>query len=519
MQNVNENAVVIATIMNSIFNFVKTTNDSAKNNLREKRKINNSLTKSSIMQASKDLVMSFPVICSTSLSPQTAVMIQRAIELNCVTTLQMIFASASLTGDNGVEVIKQWHNNMSGDISMDDYFDYIESLGNGIGDGIKSGLSTLHNSTDYVKKYGERMIAECKRNEVYYPISNYNESSLLSYELSNGRDGNINIKVVNEANTKPVVDPDGLISIPYDDPTSPSGKNIMRITPTQYNEWQQNAKKIGTGLDAIAKMKANELQAKKDEESIANDKERLKNDAEKIAIAKLDSRHGYLQKQLLDSDIKKANELVPSMMVIRYYTKSVNSNGVAVQEEFVAGVKARLIGCDSMEIIDRIRLALENKVDLKNFIRATTGEIRFCKDFLLAIDQAKIEAKRNSKLSKTSPIWRSLQNRSTKSTFKRINRNTNTAAAITSLVISAEEVNRLNTIYNIDLYNISKARQIMEAYNFMEIVIVDEALEVARFLLDNGDKYFQDYSFTALRKEASESEMKKLINIVSATNR
>ena len=488
MQNVNENAVVIATIMNSIFNFVKTTNDSARDNLREKRKKPNSLTKSSIMQASKDLVMSFPVICSTSLSPQTAVMIQRAIELNCVTTLQMIFASASLTGDNGVEVIKQWHNNMSGDISMDDYFDYIESLGNGLGDGIKSGLATLHNSTDYVKKYGERMIAECKRNEVYYPISNYNESSLLSYELSNGRDGNINIKVVNEANTKPVVDPDGLISVPYDDPTSPSGKSIMRITPKQYNDWQQNAKKIGAGLDAIAKMKADELQAKKDEELIANDKERLKNDAEKIALAKLDSQHGYLQKQLLDSDIKKANELVPSMMVIRYYTKSVNSNEVAkVLFDFAKDAPA---------------LAVKG-ASIANAI----------------YDQAKIEAKRNSRLSKTSPIWRSLQNRSTRSTFKRINRNTNTAAAITSLVISAEEVNRLNTIYNIDLYNISKARQIMEAYNFMEIVIVDEALEVARFLLDNGDKYFQDYSFTALRKEASESEMKKLINIVSATNR
>ena len=59
----------------------------------------------------------------------------------------------------------------------------------------------------------------------------------------------------------------------------------------------------------------------------------------------------------------------------------------------------------------------------------------------------------------------------------------------------------------------------MEAYNFMEIVIADDSLEVARFLLDNGDKYFQDYSYSALRKEVGDADMKKLINIMATNNR
>ena len=95
----------------------------------------------------------------------------------------------------------------------------------------------------------------------------------------------------------------------------------------------------------------------------------------------------------------------------------------------------------------------------------------------------------------------------------------NTAAAITSLVISAEEVNRLSTQYNIDILNVKKAKEIMEAYNFMEIIIVDEALEVAKFLLDNNDGYFQDYSFAALQKETSDTELRKTVNLMASMNR
>ena len=184
MQSTNESAAAIGAIMSGILSFVKDVNTGAKDSYKDKKKNKpNYLTKSSIMSASKDLVMSFPVICSTAISSDTALMIQKAIESNCVSTLQMIFASASLQGNSGVEVIKQWHNNIIGDVSMDDYFDYIESLGSGLDNALNKRIFECASSS--YDKYAERMIAECKRKEVYYPISNFNESSLLSYELSN----------------------------------------------------------------------------------------------------------------------------------------------------------------------------------------------------------------------------------------------------------------------------------------------------------------------------------------------
>lgn len=513
MQSLNENValdLIIAGIKDFIvdgklFKFGQAAKNSYENS---KKRNSNKLTSSSIMSASKDLVMSFPVICSTSISVDTALMIQRAIERNCVTTLQMLFAAASLKGMNGIEIIKQWHNNMATDVSMDDYFDYIEAIGTGLN-------AATECAKDYIGLYGQRMIEECKRNEVYYPVSSFNESSLLSYELSYGRDGETDIKFVNEAKNN---NTNYYSVIYYDSQTQKYVATAM--TEDEFDQAVRNNIEVSKVVNYAFAQRKEALDRAKQEFDKQNAQDNLELSNKKLALNKLDSKTNLLQKQLLDTDIKKANELVPSMIIVRYTVVNPDDpKNMDNVDEFIAGVKARLIGVDSLEIIDRIRLVMENKVDLKNFLRATTGEIKFCKDFILAIDQAKIEAKRNSKLSKTSPIWRSLQNRATKSTYNRIKKNTNTAAAITSLVVSAEECNRLKMQYDIDLNSVPKCRQIMQAYNFMQVVIVDDAMEIAKFLLDNDDKSFQDYSYNALRKEMSDTEMKKLINIVSAANR
>ena len=521
MENINESSIAAGA---GAFSFIMDSIKDIKKFLDErqaKRNNSGSLTSSSIMNASKDLVMSFPVICSTNISPKTALVIQRAIERNCLTTLQMLFAASALEGENGIDVIKKWHNNLKMDVSMDDYFNYIDNIGAGID---KYIVGESYN------RYAQRMINECIANNKYYPVSSFSENSILSFELStNVRTGNIDVKVVNEK--------------------AKSGKDNSTIGKTTFGMRQVVNPK--TGKKEYVPVSNDVIYAQQKEDERALKYGQIKNDATKsnnqsdqwdkennfsqqnidiknaeIDIKQmqadqqaLDSKQAYIQKQLLDSDIKKANELVPSMLIIRYTVASQSTEQRVKVDEFVAGVKARLIGCDSAEIIDRVRLATENKIDVKNFIRATTGEIRFCKDFLLAVDSAKIEAKRNSKLSKTSPIWRALQNRSNKSNFRRLMKYKNTAAAITSLVISAEEVNRLSTQYNINLLNVKQAKEIMEAYNFMEIVIVDEALEVARFLLDNNDGFFQDYSFDALQKETSDTELKKVVNLMASMNR
>jgi hypothetical protein len=138
----------------------------------------------------------------------------------------------------------------------------------------------------------------------------------------------------------------------------------------------------------------------------------------------------------------------------------------------------------------------------------------------MAIDQAKIDAKNNSKLSKTSPIWRSLQARSTRSGMNRLMKKNraNDAGAITTLVITQEEANILKKEFDFDITLPTKAKFVMENYNLMCMIIVDEQVEVARFLMD-GEKYWQNYSFGSLERETGDGSYKKIINLISKVNR
>jgi hypothetical protein len=237
-------------------------------------------------------------------------------------------------------------------------------------------------------------------------------------------------------------------------------------------------------------------------------------------LARSKANVDYFKAQLLDSDVKKANELVPSLMIIRYNVVDANNpQNHNVVQEFIAGVKARLISCSAREIQDNITSVTSNRVSLVNLIRATTKEISFAKDFVAAIDQAKIDAKQSSRLSKTSPIWRSLQARATKSGLNRLRKNkANDASAITSLIISMELSNVIKNDKNIDLSNPKVAAFIMESYNLMALVVVDEQTETAHFLLD-GERYYQDYTFGALERETGDGSYKKIINLISKINR
>lgn len=484
------------------------------------------LQRSSIMRASKDLVMSFPVLCSNTINPTTAAMITKAVERNAVTTLQLLFSSAYLKGYNGQDVIKKWHNNMDSDMSMDEYLDIIDSFSSALDE------SALGETSRYV----DEMIAECVANVERYPESSFAENSINTFSVGENYNGLYVRQLVTEnivrpgGNNNPDIDPENIIIDPFTG--QPISRNQFQanmdytnynLKKAQHDNQQQNQSNQNLA-QADRNKKIDDREDKKlnlDQQKFGLDKQKFELDTDRNNRGKLSDQQSYFTQQLLDSDVKKANELVPSMIIVRFNAIDPdNPKNVGIEKQFIAGVKARLVPCDSFEIIDRIRSLEKNKVNLTNLIRATTKEISFARDFVAGIEQAKIDAKQNSKLSRTSPIWRSLQNRSTKSGLNRLKKKarSNDAGAITTLVVTQEEVNFLKKEYNLDINIPSKAKSIMEAYNLMCLVIVDEDVEVARFLFD-GEKYYQDYSFNVLERETGDSSYKKVVNLISKINR
>lgn len=215
--------------------------------------------------------------------------------------------------------------------------------------------------------------------------------------------------------------------------------------------------------------------------------------------------------QVIATDIKKANELVPSLMVIKFIS---NTDGVSAPVTALIGVKARLQYVSSTDMLNRIVIKNKDKNGLFNLIKATTREISFWKDFVFAVDRAKLDAISTSGRGSSSKVWKLLERRGIKSKVKRYTGMVNDASAITTLVISKEEAETLKKEFSVDIKKPGVAMQIMEAYNLMAIVICDQVLEKVDFLFDDGSNEYETISFTHLEREESGS-YKKVINLLA----
>ena len=471
-------ADVFSTLLNIAYG-IKDAKDNVQGRIS---KNGNKLQASSIARATKDLTMSFPVLCSDTVSYDTACMITKAVERNSIAMLQQLFSAIHLQGASGFEVLANFHHNLDRKLGLDDYFDAIDKL---------SGKLGLESATSFKNKSEAEYLEEAKRDFLdsltsSYPISSFSESSVNDFYI-NDKHG---LMVMEKTN-----------KIGLDAKTQAEIEMKEReLIQRNYELAQRNLEKSVERKDQLARDAA--TQKYRDSETARADKK-----------FNLD----YFKAQLLPTDVKKANELVPSLMLVKYQF-SENKRGAnehhIVSEEFVAGVKARLIATPSFEIIDHIMKFKKNGVNMLNLIKATTKEQKFSKEFILGIKQAKIDAKKDSKLYKTSSIWRSLQKRGAVSNtkFYRLAKTANSAAAITTLVMTQQEADFVETNYNINVSTAAVARELMEAYNLIAIVIVDEQTRVARFLYD-GNQYFDEYSFGSLEKE-SNNDYRKILPLL-----
>lgn len=221
--------------------------------------------------------------------------------------------------------------------------------------------------------------------------------------------------------------------------------------------------------------------------------------------------------QIIDAEIKKANELAPTMLYVNFISK--NDGGAAtITSSAIVGVKAKLYVVDGEDIMDRIDIKYNDKNLMLKLVKVSSREIAFFKDFLFAIDRAKIDALAQSRRGSSSKMWKVLERRALKSKIRRSMFMANDATAISTLVITQEEVEYLKKTRYIDIENPRIITSIMDAYNLMGFVIVDEALEVAKFLFDDGEGEFEVITFNNLEREQRDNT-KKIVNLMSKMSR
>lgn len=216
--------------------------------------------------------------------------------------------------------------------------------------------------------------------------------------------------------------------------------------------------------------------------------------------------------KLSDNDVKKANELVPTTLSVTMQELSKDTFGG--NRTYVLGVKGLMHPVNSNDIVSNLIDGHKAGNKFFNFIRATSGEISFIKDFVLSIGEIKEDTiKKHSKDG--SHWWSTLKRR--RSMAKMKNRfGGGQLLPNASIVCSMEEIVEMKDVYGIDLMNPVHVKKIMDRYFLLGFAIVDEAQELCYFIFD-GENEYQALSFKGLEKENnSRNDFKDIYKMINS---
>nr|DAF93168.1 MAG TPA: hypothetical protein [Myoviridae sp. ctcyQ27] len=452
---------ILDTIINGIQDFPKNLKKSIDSGDRKKlaKTIDNKVASAtSIARASAGLIFTYPVLCSSSLGIKSCTMVSKALERRNVTMLQILLAANQRTNQNIMDYLKDFHTNLDFDkMSLEDFVDVITESGT---------YAKMISKPEYLLEMmplREKNVAleDFRENTNYFFEEDVNENYIGRFKLlkRNGYD------TIIEADSNTDSDDD-------------KKKNQTQTKDKAFKTINVSGRDYTYDSDA--------------------------DDVNKMTSPNIDSN------RLLSSEIKKANEMVPTLMLINTIDPSTGAN-----MQSVVGVKSRMISVPSGEVVGRILANYQDSNNLLKFIKLTTRETSFIKDFLLAVDNAKLDAINNSKKGSATALFNALERRSQNGKIRKMAKTEKQfAKAIATLVISQEDVEDLKKMNGIDVESIRIIKPIMEKLNLLYFVIIDESSESIKILIDGSDDY-EVYPFSALEKENKDDTYKKVINLMA----
>lgn len=468
----------------------------------------------SIARIASNMTLVFPVMCSNTLHIDTDMMIMKAIERKCVQMLQILFSAYQVSNvEDAEEFINQFHSNIriNGKATIDDFI--------ALGDKLSESTSLTIDRTSLSQ------LTKDFRENCYFVL----ENDISPLSISDRYHG------ISESAAYAIPsDPDDFANF------SQKERHHSQDVAIKLGNMRQNQQQYDDSYEQKERFHRDDLNEKRAQrretldqnerhhrETLAQRDLHHQQEREDRAVERNEERYfkttkdnkdtlEYFKNQILDSDVKKANELVATNMVVNFTMVSPKTGKPIPVENIVIGIKARMIPVSSDDIINHLLTKLNDKNFILQLIRATTREISFFKDFVLAIDNAKIEALARSKRGSANPMWKVLETRAKKSRLNRfVGVKGNNANAITTLVISQEEVDYVRKNFGKDFDSVKIINTMLDAYNLMAFVIVDEALEVAKFKFDDGENMFETLTFSNLEREASDNSYKKIVNLMS----
>ena len=439
------------------------------------------------IRANKDLTMTFPVMVSNTVDPASAQLVSRALERKFVTLTQMLLSAISITSSkDAIDHLKNIHSNLdlSSLFDVDDYLAVSqEATANHIFDAAE------------IKAVYEAFRQERLRAK---PLNHLHE--FLSKDVTDaiakqpGVAKNLSIKQWNGLSD----DDKARVMRHYNSPTVTQNRDLERQLRAADQERNRLTNNFARSR-AMQNRRINAVQAD--------------NDALQARIDDLTAvRTNGISHLAKDQDYKKANELQPTLLQIQFI--STNDNNDPITVDAYVGIKTKIYCVDSADIVNHIVSKRSYNFSLYNLIKATSGEIEFWRDFVFAIKKAKIDAVSNTHRGSSSKLWKVLERRALASKINRFMSARNDATAITTLMVSAYDVEMLRKMEDIDISDSRVARKLMDDYNLVGIVIVDDSTESAKIIFDTGDDEYEPYTFKTLKRD-DKMDYKQMIQLLA----
>ena len=448
----------------------------------------------SITRANKDLTMTFPVMASNTVDPASAQLVSRALERKFVTLTQMLLSAISITSSkDAIDHLKNVHSNLdlSSLFDVDDYLAVSqEATANHIFDAaeIKAVYEAFRQ---------ERLHAK--------PINHLRESLMDDMMDRMRQDPKFNANIA-DARFNNLSDEDKARAVNLlNTDTATRNRDLTRQNRTltqQLNDIERNEGRMRINFTRT------QSQSNKRIKDLRQSNDNLQSRLDDI---RNNTRAG-LTKLAKDQDYKKDNELQPTLLQIQFI--STNDNNDPITVDAYVGIKTKIYCVDSADIANHIVSKRSYNFSLYNLIKATSGEIEFWRDFVFAIKKAKIDAVSNTHRGSSSKLWKVLERRALASKINRFMSARNDATAITTLMMSAYDVEMLRKMEDIDISDSRVARKLMDDYNLVGIVIVDDSTESAKIIFDTGDDEYEPYTFKTLKRD-DKMDYKQMIQLLA----
>lgn len=477
---------------------------------------------SSIAKAASKLIAVFPVLTSRTVSFDTARMTSKYIEqISCQFFMFALQQANISNAKDGIAYLRQFHQNLNmGDDNTDAVIAAMQSW-------IDAYTKGTQESTTFADVLNNEALSEAmvdpfmmQSDDVKISASDMRELMHAMQESANIQfyDTKLNPLSIDDYVVREFAGGDYRVTVsPYILNEAKLDRNKANNSYKENKEQHRHEEKMNEILNDRMKIYQN-AQFEKDKQDAENEKQQKED--QKSTSRDNDWRDANRMHNntafLKDQDIKKMNDAVPSILIVKFYQKNDNDGVSGVATEFLIGIKSKVVPITTAEILRRIMNDNKDGQKFLKFMRVITGELK-ASDVLLGLSRITDDVKSYKVKGARGDIWTLLQNRAVAAKEQVRSGKHNDFSAITTVLISQQDADELYREENFDINDPKNAIHFMQSYNLMGFAIADDSNEVLHLLLDNGSKNFEDISYRMLERETQDSTYKKLINLMAAS--